>query len=110
MFFSAPPNRCGVFCVKGDTRSLLLLLDNNGAVVVEYKYDAWGKCKVLDANGSEISNTAHIGILNPFRYRGYYFDIETGFYFLKTRYYDPIAWAYDIYQYIKLLFKKWGFL
>ena len=89
----------GVFAVKYDGSTyfyrkdvlgnVVKILDNTGAVVVEYKYDAWGNCKVLDANGSEISNTAHIGILNPFRYRGYYFDTETGFYFLKTRYYDP---------------------
>ena len=46
---SSDSNRCGVFCVKGDTRSLLLLLDNNGAVVVKYKYDAWGKCQTIVA-------------------------------------------------------------
>ncbi len=65
------------------------LLDNSGAVVVKYKYDAWGKCKVLHASGVEITGNSHIGILNPFRYRSYYYDPETGFYFLKTRYYDP---------------------
>ncbi|MDR1697345.1 MAG: RHS repeat-associated core domain-containing protein, partial [Erysipelotrichaceae bacterium] len=27
--------------------------------------------------------------LNPFRYRGYYYDTETGLYYLKARYYDP---------------------
>ena len=31
----------------------------------------------------------HIGVLNPFRYRSYYYDTETNLYFLKTRYYDP---------------------
>ena len=45
--------------------------------------------KVVDANGNEITNSTHIGNLNPFRYRGYYYDIETGLYFLKSRYYDP---------------------
>ena len=53
--------------------------------MVEYKCDAWGKCHttVVDSTATEIAN------LNPFRYRSYYLDTETGFYFLKTRYYDP---------------------
>ncbi len=53
--------------------------------MVEYKYDAWGNhaVQVIDETCSELSQ------LNPFRYRGYYYDTETGLYFLKTRYYDP---------------------
>lgn len=64
---------------------IVALLDNSGAVVVKYRYDAWGNCitTVVDPNASTIAE------LNPFRYRSYYFDTETGFYFLKTRYYDP---------------------
>ena len=57
--------------------------------MVQYRYDAWGNCKVLNASGIEITDDTHIGILNPFRYRSYYFDTETNLYFLKTRYYDP---------------------
>ena len=57
--------------------------------MVQYNYDAWGNHKVVDANGNEITDSTHIGNLNPFRYRGYYYDTETGLYFLKTRYYDP---------------------
>ena len=69
--------------------NVVALLDNNGSVVVKYKYDAWGNCKVLNADGSEIADSNHIGILNPFRYRSYYYDTGIGLYFLKTRYYDP---------------------
>ena len=65
------------------------LIDNNGNTVVEYYYDAWGNHKVVDENGDEITSSTHIGNLNPFRYRGYYYDTETGLYFLQTRYYDP---------------------
>ena len=36
-----------------------------------------------------ITNASQIGNLNPFRYRGYYYDVETGFYYLNSRYYDP---------------------
>ena len=63
-------------------------LDENGNVVVEYSYDAWEDA-VLDGNGQEIGDAAHIGNKNPFRYRSYYFDTETGLYYLKSRYYDP---------------------
>ena len=66
---------------------IIALLDNNGVVVVKYVYDAWGNHStvVLDSTCTELSQ------LNPFRYRGYYYDTETGLYFLKTRYYDPIT-------------------
>ena len=54
--------------------------------MVNYSYDAWGNHKVMDVNGNVITDTAHIGNLNPFRYRGYFYDRETGLYYLKTRY------------------------
>ena len=49
----------------------------------------WGNHKVLNENGAEITSASHIGNLNPFRYRGYYFDTNTGLYYLKSRFYDP---------------------
>ena len=59
-------------------------------LVGTYTYDTWGKVmNVKDASGSEISpvsNPNHIMHLNPFRYRGYYYDKETGFYYLNSRY------------------------
>jgi RHS repeat-associated protein len=77
----------------------LCIFDSNGFVVVKYEYDAWGSCKVLDMQGNDITYKENdetravykneLGNLNPFRYRGYYYDVETGLYFLKTRYYDP---------------------
>ena len=54
-----------------------------------YWYDAWGNQQVLDATGNAITDTTNVGILNPFRYRSYYFDTETGLYYLQTSYYDP---------------------
>ena len=78
------------FCKFKDAQAnIVALLDNTGAVVVKYKYDAWRNGKVLNADGSMITDDTHIGILNPFRYRSCYLDTETGLYFLKTRYYDP---------------------
>ena len=43
-----------------------------------------------DSNGVDVSsNASHVGNINPLRYRGYYYDSETGFYYLNSRYYDP---------------------
>ena len=69
--------------------NIIAILDSTGNVVVEYKYDAWGNHEVIDTNGNKITVATHIGNLNPFRYRGYYYDTETGLYYLQTRYYDP---------------------
>ena len=59
------------------------MLDNSGALVVEYKYDAWGKG--ISISGS-LATT--LGERNPFRYRGYVYDEETGLYYLRSRYYN----------------------
>ncbi len=56
----------------------------NGQIVVEYTYDAWGM--VSSVTGTLASTIGH---LNSIRYRGYYYDAETGFYLTGTRYYDP---------------------
>ena len=62
------------------------LLDNSGALVVEYKYDAWGK--LISTTGSL---AATLGKRNPFRYHGYIYDEETGLYYLRSRYYNPVV-------------------
>ena len=77
------------FYRKDAQGNICALLDSNGSVVVRYVYDAWGNHAVLDANGADITDVNHIGVLNPFRYRGYFYDVETGLYYLQTRYYDP---------------------
>ena len=83
-FFEIPPS-AEFFCFKDAQANIVALLDNNGSVVVKYKYDAWGKCHttVVDSSATTLAE------LNPFRYRSYYLDTETNLYFLKTRYYDP---------------------
>ena len=50
---------------------------------------AWGYLLSLtDGTGAPITSTTHIGYINPIRYRGYYYDVETGLYYLQSRYYD----------------------
>ena len=61
-----------IFNVQGD---VIGILNQAGQKIVSYTYDPWGK--VLSVDGSEAST---IGQLNPIRYRGYYYDTETGFY------------------------------
>ena len=81
------------YYIKNLQGDITHIVDDSGNVQARYQYDAWGNHKVYDANGNEIANSItnpnHIGNLNPIRYRGYYFDTETGMYYLKSRYYDP---------------------
>ena len=63
-----------------------------GELKAHYEYDAWGNVvSITDNNGNAITSPNHIGNLNPFRYRGYYYDTESGFYYLMSRYYDPVT-------------------
>ena len=71
-----------MYNVQGDVVGLVDA--ENGNVVAKYEYDAWGNCTgVTNATGSTV------GTDNPFRYRGYYYDSETGYYYLNSRYYSP---------------------
>ena len=68
------------------------LLNSSGTLVANYSYNAWGEIlSVTNANGVAITSNTHIANLNPLRYRGYYYDTETGFYYLQSRYYDPVT-------------------
>ena len=87
--FAFKYNNFTYFYRKNAQNDVIAILDSTGNTVVKYVYDAWGNHKILDASGVEITDDTHIGVLNPFRYRSYYFDTETDLYFLKTRYYDP---------------------
>ena len=68
------------------------LLSGNGSVLAKYTYDEWGKkISVTDENGNPVTDGTNIAHLNPFRYRSYYYDDETGLYYLNSRYYDPVT-------------------
>ena len=70
-----------LYNVQGDV--IAIVRAATGQIVATYSYDAWGKCTVTNAAGYAV------GEKNPFRYRGYYYDTETGFYYVSSRYYDP---------------------
>lgn len=66
------------------------IYDSNYNLLVKYTYDAWGKVlSIKDNNDNEIADCNNIGIINPFRYRSYYYDDETKLYYLNSRYYNP---------------------
>ena len=72
--------------VKNLQGDVIRIINANGVTVVEYNYDAWGN--ILSTTGSMAST---LGAINPFRYRGYYYDTESGWYYLNSRYYDPLV-------------------
>ncbi len=78
------------FNAQGD---VVGIIHESGNVIARYEYDAWGNILSVTTNtGIDISqSTNHIANINPIRYRGYYYDNETGFYYLQSRYYDPIT-------------------
>ena len=82
--------------LQGD---VVKLVDASGTVCAEYSYDAWGKC--LSQTTAASCAVANLADRNPLRYRGYYYDTETGWYYLQSRYYDPIVKRFinaDSYQ------------
>ena len=91
-------NGAGYHFQKNLQGDVIRILDFTGRAVARYVYDAWGNHKVyaiknnfyIDITDDNSYNT-HIGKVNPYRYRGYYFDSDTGWYYLQSRYYDPLT-------------------
>jgi RHS repeat-associated protein len=75
-----------VLNAQGDVAAIL---NSSGKLAASYDYDAWGNCTVYDSSAKVLTDPTSIANLNPLRYRGYYYDAETGFYYLQSRYYDP---------------------
>ena len=72
------------YYIKNGQQDIIGLSDASGQWVVDYSYDTGGN--LLKTGGSMAST---LGVDNPFRYRGYYYDTETGLYYLESRYYNP---------------------
>ena len=68
------------FYVKNLPGDILKVITATGTEAATYTYDAWGKL---------LTSTGDMADVNPMRYRGYFYDTETGLYYLKSRYYDP---------------------
>ena len=76
-------NGFAYYFMKNLQGDIIAITDTKGKVVASYTYDAWGVCTIIS------DTTGNIARINPFRYRGYYYDEEIGLYYLQSRYYDP---------------------
>lgn len=78
------------YYIKNIQNDIIGILNSNYERIVNYEYDSWGKVlSIKDQDGNDIVDNSHIGIVNPFRYREYYYDTETELYYLNNRYYTP---------------------
>ncbi|WP_081897103.1 RHS repeat-associated core domain-containing protein [Clostridium sp. KNHs214] len=80
-------NGAEYYYVRNAQGDIIGLINAQGEKVVSYTYDSWGK--LISIEGS-LKDT--VGEKNPYRYRGYRYDSETGLYYLQNRYYNP-EWA-----------------
>jgi len=85
--FGVNINNDNYYYIKNLQGDVIGLYDSDGNIVVNYVYDSWGK--IVDITGAL---AATIGVINPIRYRGYYYDTETGLYYLQSRYYN-LEWG-----------------
>ncbi|WP_405352636.1 RHS repeat domain-containing protein [Ruminococcus sp.] len=97
------------YYVKNLQGDIVKLIDENGNVKANYTYDALGNITSIK-NGAGLpvpkSNVFHIANINPFRYRGYVYDSETGLYYLQSRYYDPVTGRFLNADYMQFLTSK----
>ncbi|MBR5773582.1 MAG: RHS repeat-associated core domain-containing protein [Clostridia bacterium] len=73
-------NDIAYYYVKNIQGDVMMIMTSYGMPVASYEYDPWGKV---------ISSTGTMAQINPIRYRSYYYDNETGMYYLNSRYYNP---------------------
>src|SRR5699024_3610835 len=79
-------NGAKYYYIRNLQSDIIGILDNSGNQVVSYTYDSCGKLLSIEGRANDT-----IGVQNPFRYRGYYYDTETELYYLNSRYYDPMV-------------------
>ena len=72
--------------LQGD---VIAIYTEDGTKIGSYTYDAWGNFTCAYATGATTAQKQIVRTLNPFRYRGYYYDTDTGLYYLQSRYYNP---------------------
>ena len=78
-----------VFYEKNLQGDIVALYNENGQQLCFYTYDAWGVATTSYTSAATSSSMWSVIVQNPFRYRGYYYDTETGWYYLQSRYYNP---------------------
>ena len=76
------------FYLTNQMGDVIALSDSDGNVFAEYTYDAWGSLQTINTADENTAEQLAIANANPLRYRGYYYDNETGYYYLQSRYYN----------------------
>ncbi len=74
------------YFVKNLQGDVIAIVDKDAETVAKYTYDAWGVHTIL-----QDTSNCQIATINPFRYRGYYYDAEIALYYLQSRYYDAVV-------------------
>lgn len=78
------------FYLTNQMGDVVVLSDSDGNIFAEYVYDAWGSLVTINTADENNAEQLALANANPLRYRGYYYDNETGYYYLQSRYYIKI--------------------
>ena len=78
------------FYLTNQMGDVIGITDNTGSLIATYTYGAWGEVLTTTPATPGSSSQLAIANANPLRYRGYYLDKETGYYYLQSRYYNPL--------------------
>ena len=83
-------NGAEYYYIKNMQGDVIAIANANGSIIGTYTYDAWGYIYAMHGTSSMpvYDDSDEIVAINPIRYRGYYYDKETGLYYLQSRYYD----------------------
>ena len=73
------------YYVRNAQNDVIFISNSDNTGVVMYQYDAWGNMTAC----YDTSDDGMLSIINPYAYRGYFYEFETNTYFLKSRYYNP---------------------
>lgn len=77
------------FYISNINGDIVGITDADGKLLAKYFYDEWGKLSNIETAEENNEEQLSIAEINPLRYRGYYYDSETGMYYIQSRYYDP---------------------
>ena len=77
------------FYITNQMGDVIVITEADGNIIAEYQYDEWGNVASTETVDEDNKTQIDVANANPLRYRGYYYDSETGYYYLQSRYYDP---------------------
>ena len=80
------------YFVKNMQGDIVAIYNESGTVIGSYVYDAWGNFTTTVSSGVTSTESSIVTSYNPFRYRGYYYDVNASMYYLQSRYYVP-SWG-----------------